>query len=77
MKQTPVEWLLMTMSNHLSHEQQMQFEGLFQQAMDMELKQRESDFVDGYKAKAEYSNHIFDEVSEMFAKLLFNKKIKI
>lgn len=36
MKQTPVEWLLMTMSNHLSHEQQMQFEGLFQQAMEME-----------------------------------------
>lgn len=75
MKQTPVEWLLMTMSNHLSHEQQMQFEGLFQQAMYMEMMQRESDFVDGYKERAIISNLIFDEASEILAKQLFNNKL--
>lgn len=37
MKQTPVEWLMYAMVSHLTHEQQRQFDGLFQQAMDMEL----------------------------------------
>lgn len=76
MKQTPVEWLLMTMSNHLSHEQQMQFEGLFQQAMEMEHSQIESEFVDGYKTRSEISNLIFDEASEKLAKQLFSNKLE-
>lgn len=40
-KQTPVEWLQQSLSNHLTHEQQMQFEGLFQQAMGMEKEREE------------------------------------
>lgn len=76
MKQTPVEWLAYAMSNHLKHEQQRQFEGLFQQAMDMEREQRESDFVDGYKERAEISNLIFDEASERLAKQLFSNKLE-
>lgn len=73
---TPVEWLADVMRINLTHEQQMQFIGLFQQAMDMEHSQRESDFVDGYKAKAENSNLIFDEVSELYAKKLFKDKLE-
>ena len=42
MKQTPVEWLADVMRTHLTHEQQMQFEGLFQQAMDMEQKNNQN-----------------------------------
>jgi NAD(P)H-dependent flavin oxidoreductase YrpB (nitropropane dioxygenase family) len=34
-KQTAVQWLQECLSLHLTHEQQMQFEGLFQQANDM------------------------------------------
>ena len=36
MKQTAVEFLQECLSIHLSHQQQMQFEGLFQQAKEME-----------------------------------------
>lgn len=47
-----VEWLQVCMSIHLTHEQKMQFEGLFQQAMGMELQgQMEahtSGFLDAY-----------------------------
>ena len=39
MKQTAVEWLQEAISIHLTFEQQMQFEGLFQQAIEMEKKQ--------------------------------------
>jgi hypothetical protein len=35
-QQTAVEWLQEVIINHLSHEQQMQVEGLFQQAKQME-----------------------------------------
>jgi hypothetical protein len=38
-EQTAVEFLYDAIMKHLSHEQQMQFEGLFQQAMDMEKGQ--------------------------------------
>ena len=75
MKQTPVEWLMFAMANHLTHEQQKQFEGLFQQALGMEREQRQSDFVDGYKERAIISNLIFDEASEKLAKQLFNNKL--
>ena len=43
MKQTAVEWLQETLS--LTFEQQMQFEGLFQQAKAMEKQQ----IIDAYK----------------------------
>ena len=39
MKQTAVEQLQIWLNSHLSHEQQMQFEGLFQQAKEMEKEQ--------------------------------------
>ena len=39
MKQTAVEFLQESLSIHLSHQQQMQFEGLFQQAKEMEKEQ--------------------------------------
>ena len=39
MKQTSIEWLIECLSIHLTHEQKMQFEGLFQQAQDMHKKE--------------------------------------
>jgi hypothetical protein len=39
MKQTSVQWLQEAISIHLTFEQQMQFEGLFQQAIEIEKKQ--------------------------------------
>ena len=39
MKQTSIEWLIECLSIHLTHEQKMQFEGLFQQAQDMYKKE--------------------------------------
>jgi len=38
-KQTAVEWLRECLNLHLTHEQKMQFEGLFQQAKEMEKQQ--------------------------------------
>jgi hypothetical protein len=35
MAQTSVEWLQQSMEIHLSHEQKMQFEGLYQEAKEM------------------------------------------
>jgi len=35
MKNSSIEWLQECISIHLTHEQQMQFEGLFQQAKEM------------------------------------------
>lgn len=45
MKQTAVEWLVESLSIHFTFEQQMQFEGLFQQAKEMEEQQ----IIDAYK----------------------------
>jgi hypothetical protein len=38
-QQTAVEWLQEVIINHLSHEQQIQLEGLFQQAKHIEKEQ--------------------------------------
>lgn len=38
-KQTAVEWLQEALSLHITHEQKVQFEGLFQQANEMEKEQ--------------------------------------
>ncbi len=35
MAQTSIEWLQQSMEIHLSHEQKMQYEGLYQQAKEM------------------------------------------
>ena len=47
-----------------------------ERAKEMEKEQREKDFVEGYKKRAELSKLIFDEASELVAKELFNKTIK-
>ena len=38
-KQTAVEWLQECLNLHLTHDQKMQYEGLFQQAKEMEKQQ--------------------------------------
>ena len=47
MKQTAVEFLQECLSIHLSHQQQMQFEGLFQQAKEMEKEQIMDAYMEG------------------------------
>jgi len=49
---------------------------VLKQAKEMEREQRESDFVDGYKERAEISNLIFDEASETLAKSIFSNKLQ-
>ncbi len=41
---------------------------------EMEKEQREQDFINGYKARAELSGLIFDEASELTAKELFKQQ---
>ena len=48
MAQTAVEWLQESLLNTLTHQQQMQVEGLFQQAKAMEKEQIEEAYVDGF-----------------------------
>jgi hypothetical protein len=59
MKQTAVEWLQEALSIHLTFEQQMQFEGLFQQAKEMEKEQRNY-FVELSKWIIENKRSVFD-----------------
>ena len=47
MKQTVVGFLQECLSIHLSHQQQMQFEGLFQQAKEMEKEQIMDAYMEG------------------------------
>ena len=54
-KITAVEWLLESML--LSHEQQMQFEGLFQQAKAMEKEQNQNFYIEG----RDFANYAHDE----------------
>ena len=49
---------------------------IFEQAKEMEKEQREKDFIQGYKKRAEMSNSIFDETSEEAAKVLFIETLK-
>jgi hypothetical protein len=46
-QQTAVEWLQECLLTHFSHEQIMQFEGLFQQAKEMEKEQIMKAYDDG------------------------------
>lgn len=50
-KTTAVEWLQECLSIHFSNEQKMQFEGLFQQAKEMERQQIIDAYIDGYSAE--------------------------
>lgn len=47
---TAVIWLQKVLELHLTEEQKQQFEGLFQQAIDMERNQIITAYVDGNKA---------------------------
>lgn len=84
-KQTPVEWFAKELRKrfkrnnaHLTCSEWASdmINKLLEQAKEKENSQRESDFVDGYKAKAKNSNLIFDEVSEMYAKQLVKNKLE-
>ena len=68
-KQTALEWLSLYLKGITS----LNFDEIIQQAKQMEKEQREKDFIDGYKKRAELSNLIFDKASELFARSLFNE----
>ena len=72
MKQTAVEWLFDNLNITGGSDDMKAFE----QAKAMEKKQREKDFVEGYKTRALASKLIFDEKSEYYAKTLFNRTYK-
>jgi len=48
-QRTAVEWLQECLDLHLNHEQKMQYEGLFQQAKQMEKEQIVEAFYEGMK----------------------------
>ena len=50
-KQTTTEWLIDCLSIHLTDEQKTQFEGLFQQAGQMNKKEIEESYMQGAFAK--------------------------
>lgn len=75
MKQTAVEWLVYQLENNLE-KTRTELKYYINQAKAMEKKQREKDFVEGYKTRALASNLIFDENSEYYAKTLFNRTYK-
>ena len=50
--------------------------GAIKRAKEKEKEQREKDFIQGYKKRAEMSNSIFDETSEESAKVLFIETLK-
>ena len=53
-KQTAVEFLQECLNIHLSHQQQMQFEGLFQQAKEMENEQTKNRAIESYHLYTKY-----------------------
>lgn len=52
------------------------FDKILKQAKEMEKEQREKDFIQGYKKRAEIGNYIFDKTSEESAKVLFIETLK-
>lgn len=69
MKQTAVEFLQESLSIHFSFEQKMQFEGLFQQAREMEKNQIVLAFIDG-----DNSDCLKEEDSLLYALTYYNEK---
>jgi hypothetical protein len=67
---TPVEWL----EEQINPYGVSVHQDLFEKVKEMEKEQREKDFIAGYKKRAELSNLIFDEVSELSAKQLFKQQ---
>jgi hypothetical protein len=62
---TAVEWFAM-ITEAFGHISKIQLK----EALRMEKSQRQEDFINGYKARAELSGLIFDEASELTAKEL-------
>lgn len=63
-KQTAVEWLEEPLLNILTHQQQMQVIGLFQQAKEMEKEQIMESFEDGHTAiinSEQYYNKVYEK----------------
>ena len=65
---TAVEFLHAALSLHFTQEQEMQFEGLFQQALEMEKEQIMDAYFDG---KQDYFCHDID--SEIYYNTIYNK----
>ena len=70
-KQTAVEQLQEWLNSHLSHDQQMQFEGLFQQALETEKQQIEEAYNQGWlQSNIEYlpkrSRKIFSDSEQYY-----------
>ena len=65
---TAVEFLQEALYLHLTLDQQMQFEGLFQQALEMEKQQIMDAYFDG---KQDYFCHDID--SEIYYNTIYNK----
>jgi hypothetical protein len=72
MKQTAVEWLQECLSSHLSHQEQMQFEGLFQQAKAMEKEQMFS-YTKQRQVIGEKSMRFFTEDFEQYYNETYGK----
>ena len=70
MKETAVEFLQESLSIHLSHQQQMQFEGLFQQAKEMEKEQ----IVNAFRIGAANELTFGDNKAEQYYNETFNTK---
>ena len=72
---TAVEWI----AEKVRHNPLMSssdYNKLLEQAKEMEREQREKDFIEGYKKRAEIGNSTFDEISETTAKVLFEEMLK-
>lgn len=77
-QQTAVEWLISQIVEDqiIKAKSVGEWEIVFQKAQEMEKEQREKDFIEGYKKRAELSNLPFDKTSELLAKSLFNETFK-
>jgi hypothetical protein len=62
-QQTAVEWLQESLLNTLTHQQQMQVEGLFQQAKSMEKEQIMKAIEVGYN---QYFNRQYDNAEQYY-----------
>ncbi|MEI6887410.1 MAG: hypothetical protein WCK31_04220, partial [bacterium] len=75
-KQTAAEWLQECLSIHITDEQKMQFEGLFQQAKAMEKQQIINSFdegkSDGYKTAREWDEMIIWLSAEQYYNETYN-----
>lgn len=61
MKQTAVEFLQEALSIHFTHEQEMQFIGLFDQAKEMEKQQIKSAYFQGWGSEMITSEEYYEQ----------------